>query len=340
MTWQIEFREALKNNDDLNLFFGQDFPKTKYPLFIPKKFAQKILNLGNGSPLWKQFIPHQDENNQAGLFDPIGDKVHSKGNQLIHRYMNRVLFMPTAICPIHCRYCFRKNELADEERSDLFDQNFYATKEYLQKHSEVNEIIFTGGDPLILSNEKLAGYIQEFAEIESLKYIRFHSRTPIILPSRIDDGLIAILTSSAHLFKRSMLMIHVNHFLEIDEEVETAISHLTNAGIEVYSQTVLLKGVNDTTSELAMLYTKLSDLKVRPYYLHHPDHTLGAMHFHLSLEEGRKIVLPLHDQLPGWSIPQYVIDIPGGEGKIPALNPEKFAFSGTLLNRHGEAIKI
>ena len=341
MTWHLEFRDAIKTEDELNKFFAHEFPKTHYPILIPRKFAKKILDLGPDSPLWKQFLPHREEENQnLGLFDPIGDKVHSKGNQLIHRYMNRVLFMPLAICPIHCRYCFRKNELADETRSDLFDHNLVATKTYLQGHPEVNEIIFTGGDPLILNNEKLAIFIQEFSEIESLKYIRFHSRTPIILPSRVDDGLIAVLTSSAHLFKRSMLMIHVNHVLEIDAEVENAILQLIEAGIEVHSQTVLLKGVNDSTADLAELFTKLSDLKVRPYYLHHPDQTLGAMHFHMSLEEGRKIVLPLHDQLPGWSIPQYVIDIPGGEGKIQAINPEGFAFSGTLLNRHGEAIKI
>ncbi|MGZ3790506.1 MAG: KamA family radical SAM protein [Bacteriovorax sp.] len=337
-TWQEEFKNALKTNEDLEKFFGQSFPAINYPLFIPVHFAEKIKAAGTDSPLGRQFLPHADEEmKQSGLYDPIGDLAHSKGNQLIHRYHNRVLFTPTTVCPILCRYCFRKNELA--EKDDVFNQNFTQAKNYLRAHPEINEVIFTGGDPLILSNEKLASYIQDFSEIESLKYVRFHSRTPIVLPSRIDEGLLEIMTSARYLFKRAMLMIHVNHALEIDGEVEMALQKLTDAGVEVFSQTVLLKGVNDKTETLAELFSRLADLKVTPYYLHHPDEALGAMHFYMGLKEGRKIVLPLHDRLSGWAVPQYVIDIPGGEGKISAINPEQFEFSGTLLNRHGKEIK-
>lgn len=339
MSWQTEFSQALKSNEDLKSFFGIDFPKTNYPIFIPRRFAEKILAHGNPSPLWSQFLPQADEStNTSGRYDPIGDKTHSKGNQLIHRYLNRVLFTPTTVCPVICRYCFRKNELA--EKDEVFNQNFEAAKKYLIENREINEVIFTGGDPLILSNEKLAGYIQEFSGIENIKYIRFHSRTPVILPSRIDEGFVNIMISSSQMFNRSMLMIHINHGDELDIEVVEAIQKLTDAGIEVFSQTVLLKGVNDTTDELAELFMRLADSKVKPYYLHHPDEALGAMHFHMDLEAGRRIVQPLHDRLPGWALPQYVIDIPGGEGKIPALNPEKFEFGGTLLNRHGKEVII
>jgi len=337
MNWQSDFKNALRSNEDLAEFFGHDFPKTNYPIFIPRKFAEKIKDFGKDSPLWKQFLPHSDEINITdGLYDPIGDKTHSKGNQLIHRYQNRVLFTPTTICPVLCRYCFRKNELT--QKDEIFNQNFNEAKNYLSANAEINEVIFTGGDPLILSNEKLAGFIQDFSEIKNLKYIRFHSRTPIILPSRIDEGFLEIMKSSSELFKRTMLMIHVNHIDEIDHEVESAIWQLTDAGVELFSQTVLLKGVNDNTQALAHLFTRLSDLKVKPYYLHHPDEVLGAMHFYLGLEEGRRIFHPLHDLLPGWALPQYVIDIPGGEGKISAMNPEQFEFSGKLLSRHGKVI--
>lgn len=339
MSWQDEFKNALKSSEDLQNFFDTSIPHTHYPLFIPVNFAEKIKRHGENSPLWKQFIPMREEvDNKSGRYDPIGDTTYSKGNQLIHRYHNRVLFTPTTVCPVMCRYCFRKNELA--EKDELFNQNFNEAKNYLRSHPEINEVIFTGGDPLILSNEKLAGFIQDFAEIESLKYIRFHSRTPVIIPSRIDEGFIEIMTSARYLFKRAMLMIHINHADEIDYEVEEAINRLTEAGVEVFSQTVLLKGVNDKTETLAELFTRLAELKVLPYYLHHPDEALGAMHFYLSLEEGRRIVQPLHDLLPGWALPQYVIDIPGGEGKISAINPESFSFSGTLLNRHGKEIKL
>lgn len=339
MNWTHEFKDSLKTREELQEFFEVDVPEIKYPIFIPRVFAAKILFAGPESALWKQFIPRAEEGNfDLGRLDPIGDKVHAKNNQLIHRYENRVLFTPTTVCPVLCRYCFRKNELS--EKDEIFDQKFKEALAYLTVNHEINEVIFTGGDPFILSNEKLANYIQEFSEIESLKYIRFHTRTPVILPSRIDEGLIALLTSASHLFKRCMVMIHVNHVSELTEDVQDAIKLLTENNIEVFSQSVLLKGVNDTTDDLYNLFSELADLKVKPYYLHHPDEARGAMHFYMGLEEGRRIFAPLHNKLPGWALPQYIIDIPGGEGKTPAFNPESFEFKGELINRNGEKVKI
>ena len=339
MSWTQEFRDALRTNEDLKNFFHSDFPEVNYPLFIPKVFAAKILKAGPSSPLWNQFLPKIQENDEAiGRLDPIGDKVHAKNNQLIHRYENRVLFTPTTICPVLCRYCFRKNELT--EKDEIFDQKFQEAKAYLVANPEINEVIFTGGDPFILSNEKLAFYIQEFSEISSIKYIRFHTRTPVILPSRIDEGLMAILESARMLFKRSMVMVHVNHVSELSDDVVEALTKLTEQNIEVFSQSVLLRGINDSTEALYELFSKLADLKVKPYYLHHPDEALGAMHFYLSLPEGRRIFAPLHNKLPGWALPQYIIDIPGGEGKTPAFNPESFEFTGELINRNGKKVKI
>lgn len=338
MSWTHEFKEAIKSQEDLETFFDRSFPKVNYPIFIPRVFASKIIEAGEDSPLWKQFLPHDNENLELGLLDPIGDVVHAKGNQLIHRYQNRVLFTPTTTCPVLCRYCFRKNELT--EKNEIFDQKFQEALLYLKENPEINEVIFTGGDPLILSNEKLAFYLQEFSEIESLKYLRLHTRTPIILPSRIEEGLLSLLVSAQHLFKRSILMIHVNHLSELTNDVVEAIGLLIENNIEVYSQTVLLRGVNDHPVALKELFTALADLKVKPYYLHHPDEARGAMHFHLPLEDGRKIFHQLHNLLPGWALPQYVIDVPGGHGKISATNPESFEFSGYLLSRFGEKIKI
>lgn len=242
------------------------------------------------------------------------------------------------MCPVLCRYCFRKNELSAKD--EIFDQKFQEALSYLKANPEVNEVIFTGGDPFILSNEKLAAYIQEFSEIGSVKYVRFHTRTPVILPSRIEEGLIAILQSSAHLFKRSMVMIHVNHVSELTDDVREAILLLNENNIEVFSQSVLLKGVNDSTEALYDLFTALADIKVKPYYLHHSDEARGAMNFYVPLEEGRKIFAPLHNRLPGWTLPQYIIDIPGGHGKTPAFNPESFEFSGNLITKNGEKVKI
>ncbi len=339
MSWTTEFKSALKSTEEISNFFNQDIPEVNYPVFIPIVFAAKIIQAGPGSPLWNQFLPDSNENiANLGRLDPIGDKVHAKNNQLIHRYENRALFTPTTVCPILCRYCFRKNELTDKD--EIFDQKFQEAKTYLKENPEINEIIFTGGDPFILSNEKLAYYIQEFSEIDTIKYIRFHTRTPIILPSRIDDGLLAVLESAKHFFKRSMIMIHTNHESELTEDVIEAIEKLNENNIELFSQSVLLKGVNDSTDALYNLFTKLSDNKIKPYYLHHPDEARGAMGFYLTLEEGRRIFAPLHNKLPGWALPQYIIDIPGGEGKTPAFNPESFEFAGSLINRNGEKVKI
>ena len=293
---------------------------------------------GPDSALWKQFLPSIEENSDLGRLDPIGDKIHAKNNQLIHRYENRVLFTPTTVCPVLCRYCFRKNELS--EKDEIFNQNFLEAIAYLKANPEINEVIFTGGDPFILSNDKLAFYLQEFSTVESIKYIRFHTRTPVILPSRIEEGLLAVLASASALFKRCMVMIHINHITELTPDVEEAIALLTENNIEVFTQSVLLKGVNDTTESLFDLFSALADLKVKPYYLHHPDEAKGAMHFYLSLEDGRRIFAPLHNRLPGWALPQYVIDIPGGEGKTAAFNSESFEFSGELINRNGEKVKI
>lgn len=338
MSWQHEFKEALKTKEDLELFFETTFPAIKYPVFIPRVFASKILEAGPESALWKQFLPDINEENNLGRLDPIGDKVHAKGNQLIHRYHNRVLFTPTTVCPVLCRYCFRKNELSSKD--EIFDPKFQEALSYLKNHPEINEVILTGGDPLILSNEKLALYMQEFSELGSIKYFRMHSRTPIILPSRIDEGFLAIMESAKVLFTRSLLMIHVNHISELTEDVVDAIKLLTDQGIDVYSQSVLLKGVNDSTLDLYNLFSKLSDLKIKPYYLHHSDEAQGAMHFYVELERGRKIFAPLHNLLPGWALPQYIIDIPGGEGKVPAFNPESFEFSGKLINKDSTLISI
>ena len=338
MSWQHDFSDAIKDTEDARLFFNYAFSDTLYPLFIPKSFAQKILLSGPESVLWKQFLPRKEENNEQGLYDPIGDKVHSKENQIIHRYKNRALFTPTAICPIACRYCFRKNELSNHDK--IFDPQFTYALKYLEDHPDINEIIFSGGDPLILSNQKITYYLEAFSKLPQIKYIRFHTRTPIILPNRIEDEFIAVIKKYQKIFKRILIMIHVNHLDEIDKPVEEALLKMTQNEMEVFSQTVLLKGINAETLILKNLFSKLVDLKINPYYLHHPDQVLGAMHFYLTLEEGRKIFAPLRDQLPGWAVPEYVIDIPGGEGKISAFNPESFAFSGVLVNRHGKLISL
>lgn len=334
--WQTEFKEAFKKSSELQSFLEQSIATTDYPIFIPRKLAQQIKDSGKNSALWKQFVPDERENVVSGLKDPIGDLVHLKKGQLIHRYKNRALFMPTSVCPVLCRYCFRKNELNDEKQ--IFQSDLSETKKYLEQHPEINEIIFSGGDPFILRDEKIDQYLSFFSGIESIKYIRFHTRTPIIIASRINKKLVEILNFYSDRFIKISIVIHLNHATELNDENRTAIKDLSKLPIQLLSQSVLLKGINDNDADLIDLFNELIELGVRPYYLHHPDQVKGGMHFYLPLEEGRKIFAKLRDQLPGWALPQYVVDIPGGFGKTQAYNPETFEFNGKWISKDNEII--
>lgn len=348
LSWTHEFQRAFKNLKDLYRFLGWDLNSSleevaaSYPVFIPFNLARKIKDQGPEGVLAKEFLPHEleldQDLNQKGFEDPIGDKTYHKAPQLIHRYENRALFTPTTVCPVHCRYCFRKNELNVQD--EIFQQDFQATLSYLKDHPEISEIIFTGGDPLTLSNEKLEKYLLAFSQVSSLKDIRFHTRYPVILPERIDEGLIGLLNRMGEKFRTITMAIHANHVAEFDLEVKKSIQKLNQTSIQLLSQTVLLKGVNDSSESLIQLFNLFIELKVRPYYLHHPDRVKGGMHFYLPLKEGRELYQNLRDHLPGWALPHYVIDVPGGHGKVQAYNPESTNYSGQLLSKTGEAIFI
>lgn len=310
---------ALKSPKSLKDFFEYDFPETPYPTFIPLGFAKKIKEAGPESSLWKQFLPSELENSNDGLEDPIADEKYLVAGQLIHRYHNRALFLPTSKCPIVCRYCFRKNELYEQNR--IFDVQFDKVLQYLHANEQINEIIFTGGDPLMLSDEKLKTYLDSFSNVASIKYIRIHTRFPVILPERIDEKFVELMSNYSQRFSQINVAIHVNHKDEITEEFKESVARLKSIPkLDMLSQSVLLKDINDCPNSLASLMTQLSELGIRPYYLHHPDSVKGATHFQLSLEEGSDIYLKLRRILPGWQLPHYVVEQAEGKGKIPATN--------------------
>lgn len=337
--WKSEFAGAFKTLDALYAFLNirpseklREVTKT-YPVFIPRSLAAKIKN---SDALFREFVPSIEELSPKGMEDPIGDRDHQRAPQLIHRYPSRALFTPTSVCPVLCRYCFRKNELSPQD--EIFSPEFNETLRYLQDHKEISEIIFTGGDPLTLSNEKITTYLEAFSKISHIRDIRFHTRYPVILPERLDSGFSELIKRFALHFRTMTLAIHANHRDEFDSATDAAIRKIVELPLQVLTQTVLLRGVNDDPQVLKELIEHFLDLKIRPYYLHHPDPVKGAQHFMLSLEEGRRIYGALRPCLPGWAIPQYVIDVPGGEGKIQAFNPEGYAYSGRLLNLQGEIL--
>lgn len=340
-SWKTEYAGAFRNLGALYEFLNlRPTPELEavartYPVFIPRSLAEKIRS---SEALFREFVPSLDEiaSPEKGLEDPIGDRDYQRAPQLIHRYSSRALFTPTSVCPVLCRYCFRKNELSPND--EIFSAEFGETLRYLESHPEVNEVIFTGGDPLTLSNEKIDFYLEAFAKISHIKDIRFHSRYPVILPERLDEGFHQLVRKFSARFRTLTLAIHANHRDEFDAKSDEAIRKLQELPLQVLSQTVLLKGVNDETRILKDLIEHFLDLKIRPYYLHHPDQVKGATHFMLGLEEGRRIYGALRSLLPGWAIPQYVIDVPGGEGKIPAFNPEGHSYSGQILNLQGQLL--
>ncbi|HXH29818.1 MAG TPA: KamA family radical SAM protein [Bacteriovoracaceae bacterium] len=346
--WTRSFAAAIKTVEELHTFLGWEAgpgvtsAHASFPVFVPVALAEKIKAQGPSGPLAKEFLPHSDEVdprlNSQGLTDPIGDRSYQRAPQLIHRYPSRALFTATSVCPVHCRYCFRRNELSHGD--ELFSGQFSETLSYLRAHPEVSEIIFTGGDPLTLSNEKLDRYLMAFGEISSIKDVRFHTRYPVILPERIDDGFIELLRKASSHFRTVSVAIHANHSSEFDPQNTEAIRKLAASPVQLLSQTVLLKNVNDNSSDLIELINTFIGLKIRPYYLHHPDRVRGGMHFYLSLETGRRIYQSLRSSLPGWAVPLYVVDIPGGHGKVSAFNPEATAFSGQLLSQSGESIYV
>ncbi len=329
-TWQQHLREAITSLDELcveakkcNITFDQNRATSSYPLFIPKILLAEIFRLGPESILWKQFIPSIDENIEQeqilGLEDPIGDLSNQQAPQLIHRYENRVLFLPTQRCPIQCRYCFRKNELHNQTISnELFVSSFNQTMDYLQNHDQIEEIIFTGGDPLMLKDEKINFYLEQFSTISSIKFIRFHTRFPAILPSRLDDAFFSLLERWRERFTLS-IMIHTNSVSEFfHRDHSVLIEKIRHSSIHWGSQTVLLK--HHQLQDLVELFKFLGQNNIRPYYLHQMDRVLGGMHFVMPKDHGQQLYVQLRQKLPGWLIPHYVVDSPSSKEKRLVLD--------------------
>lgn len=296
---------------------GIDAVGDRYSIAIPAGLAGMIDPNDPNDPIALQFVPDPDELRTAAdeLEDPIGDAAHSPARGLVHRYPDRVLLMPTMSCPVYCRYCFRRDRVgraADAPSADDLETAY----RYIEDHAEIHEVILTGGDPLSLSDARLERIVARLNAIPHLNTIRIHSRVPVALPGRVTDGLVAALKSEIPVW----MVLHCNHARELTDDVAGACDRLTRGGIPLLSQSVLLKGVNDDVDTLTVLMRRLVRLRVKPYYLHHPDRARGTARFRLTLEEGRALVAGLRGNISGICQPTYVVDIPGGHGKAPALD--------------------
>ncbi|MDH4440801.1 MAG: lysine-2,3-aminomutase-like protein [Rhizobium sp.] len=282
-------------------------------------------------PTTAELIEHPDERP-----DPIGDHPHSPVEGIVHRYPDRVLLKLLHVCPVYCRFCFRREMVGPDGDGTLSSQQIDAALDYIRSHDGIWEVILTGGDPLILSPRRLRDVMHALSTIEHVKIVRIHSRVPAVDPDRITPELIEALKSAG---KTVFVALHANHPRELTHEVRAACTRLVDGGISMVSQSVLLKGINDNADTLAALMRSFVEMRVKPYYLHHPDMAPGTGHFRLTIAEGQAIMRELRNRISGLCIPQYILDLPDGHGKVEAgasalrqIEPNRYI----IMDRHGD----
>lgn len=265
-------------------------------------------------PIARQFVPDSSELvvTPEERADPIGDEKFSPVKGIVHRYPDRVLLKPIHVCPAYCRFCFRREQVGPRGAA-LSAAELTAALAYIKARPEIWEVIVTGGDPFLLSPRRLAALVKSLDAIAQLGAIRFHTRVPVLDPGRIDDRLARALAAE----KAVYVAVHVNHPREVTPAFRAACKRLAKGGAVLLAQTVLLRGVNDDARVLEALFRALVAARVKPYYLHHPDLARGTGRFRLGLAEGRALVGSLRGRISGLCQPTYVLDLPGGAGKVP-----------------------
>jgi lysine 2,3-aminomutase len=286
----------------------------RYAIAVSPAMAALIDRSDPHDPIARQFVPDAAE--LAVLpeerRDPIGDLAHSPVEGIVHRYPDRVLLKTVHVCPVYCRFCFRREMVGPQGLGTLSPEAMDAAFAYIAAHPEIWEVILTGGDPLVLSPRRLDEIMGRLEAIDHVKIVRFHTRVPVVEPERVDEALIAALKAGR---KTAYVALHANHPREMTEEARAACARLVDAGIVMVSQSVLLKGVNDDPDTLAALMRAFVETRIKPYYLHHPDLAPGTSHFRLTIAEGQALVAALRGRISGLCQPTYILDIPGGHGK-------------------------
>ena len=284
----------------------------RYAVLIPD--ALRSLMHNPDGPIGRQFIPHPDEllTLPHESPDPIGDDRLSPVPGIVHRYADRALLKPLLICPTYCRFCFRREHVGPGGGL-LTDAELEAAYAWLRAHPAIREVILTGGDPLMLSPRRLGAILAALNAIPHLELLRIHTRVPTADPARVTPELAASLASTVPLW----MVVHVNHADEITPDARTALDRIRAQGVPLLSQSVLLRGVNDNADALEALFRGLLRARVKPYYLHQLDPAPGTARFAVPLAEGQALLRALRGRLTGLAWPTYVVDIPGGHGKVP-----------------------
>ncbi len=293
---------------------GLERVAARYALAITADVAGLIDPADPHDPIARQFVPAPAElaARPEELVDPIGDDAHSPVEGIVHRYPDRVLLKPVHVCAVYCRFCFRR-EMVGRRRS-LSPAALETALAYIRAHSEIWEVILTGGDPLVLSPRRLRAIVQQLAAIAHVKVIRVHSRVPVVEPDRVTPALVRAMKARG---KATYLVLHANHARELSANARAACARVVDAGIPMLCQSVLLRGVNDDPAALGDLLRTLVECRIKPYYLHHGDLAPGTAHWRTTIEEGQALMRALRGRLSGLCQPTYVLDIPGGHGKSP-----------------------
>ena len=288
----------------------------RYAVAVPPALARLIDPADPADPIARQLVPDAAELTlEAGEdSDPIGDDAHAPVEGIVHRYPDRVLLKITHVCAVYCRFCFRREMVGPGKETALTDEAYAAALGYLRTHGEIWEIILTGGDPLMLSARRLHEIMRDLAAIPHVKIIRIHTRVPVADPGRITGDVVAALKVEG---ATTWVALHANHPRELSEKARAACARLADAGIPMVSQSVLLRGVNDDAMTLEALMRAFVECRIKPYYLHHGDLAPGTAHLRTTLEAGQALMRSLRGRVSGLCQPDYVLDIPGGFGKVP-----------------------
>lgn len=339
--WPSQWIERYKDSDwqtQLKVAYSQTGTNTqKASLFRITPYYASLINPNDPNcPIARQSLPNPLEKDPVlppalqalsqtiygrdtpWTSDAIGDVTRLAAPRLTHRYHNRAILHVASTCAMYCRFCFRKSHLTQKEDT-LYGGTFDPALAYLAKNPQVKELILTGGDPLSLAQTGLEKLISQIKKIQSIEILRIHTRMPVTLPSRIDDSLCSLLSHTGQDLA-VQLVTHFNHPSELTPQAKQALQKLRQAGVQLFNQTVLLRGVNTQTQTLVTLFNTLDTWGVRPYYLHHPDYTPETFGFRISIAEGRAIYRSLLGRVSGPALPHYILDLPGGKGKIPLID--------------------
>jgi lysine 2,3-aminomutase len=282
-------------------------------------------------PIGLQFIPDPAELITAPheTTDPIADDALSPIKGVVHRYPDRALLKPLLVCPVYCRFCFRREHVGPDG-GVLTDEELRAAYDWFAVRPAIREVILTGGDPLMLSPRRLSAIVKALSAIPHIEILRVHTRVPVADPERTTNALVAALSTK----KAMWLVLHANHAREFTDEATAAIRRIQAAAIPVLGQSVLLRGVNDSVGALEGLFRAMLSMRVKPYYLHQLDAAPGTARFHVPMEEGRRLLAALRGRVTGLAWPTYVLDIPGGHGKVP-IGPEYLEPDGQVRDPGG-----